>query len=192
MRGQQPWRTIRARTLRDNETAAEAKLWSELRDRRLGGHKFVRQAAIGPYYVDFVCRACRVIVEIDGATHSTDAERAADEARSAGLERLGYRIFRAGNDDVYEHLERMFDALLASLYPTHDLPNARPGFLDPTDAPGPSRRPCDGRYQIASAVDNMSQALKGAIERHGPHPIGTGHATQDAPRFGAGLAQPSQ
>jgi very-short-patch-repair endonuclease len=34
--------------------------------------KFVRQYSIGPYFVDFVCRERMIIVEIDGATHSTE------------------------------------------------------------------------------------------------------------------------
>ena len=45
-----------ARALRAASTEAEEKLWYRLRDRRLGGTKFVRQAPVGPYYADFVCR----------------------------------------------------------------------------------------------------------------------------------------
>ena len=95
MRRDQPWKTNRARVLRANDTLAEAKLWQELRNRRLGGLKFVRQAPVGPYFVDFLCRERRIIVEIDGGTHGSDAERAADAAREAELRRLGFRVFRA-------------------------------------------------------------------------------------------------
>ncbi|MFV0444766.1 MAG: DUF559 domain-containing protein, partial [Planctomycetaceae bacterium] len=42
MRGEQPWKTNRARVLRANATSAEAKLWSHLRNRNLGGFKFAR------------------------------------------------------------------------------------------------------------------------------------------------------
>jgi very-short-patch-repair endonuclease len=58
-------RSARAQTLRAASTEAEKKLWLRLRDRRLGGAKFVRQAPIGPYYADFVCRACKLVVELD-------------------------------------------------------------------------------------------------------------------------------
>ena len=64
MRRAQPWKTNRARVLRVHETSAEAKLWSALRGRRLDGLKFVRQAPIAPYFVDFLCRERRVIVEV--------------------------------------------------------------------------------------------------------------------------------
>ena len=113
MRRAQPWQTLRARSLRANDTSAEAKLWQELRNRRLGGLKFVRQAPVGPYFVDFLCRERRIIVEIDGGTHGSDKEIAADAAREAALRRLGFRIFRAWNGEIYDNLDGVLDALLA-------------------------------------------------------------------------------
>ncbi|MGE5486909.1 MAG: DUF559 domain-containing protein [bacterium] len=56
VRGAQPWRTNRARALRSQHVSAEEKLWSEQRDRPLGGFKFVRQAPVGPYFADFLSR----------------------------------------------------------------------------------------------------------------------------------------
>ena len=113
MRGEQPWRTNRSRVLRCRPISAEARLWSRLRNRQLGGHKFVRQMPIDPYFVDFVCRECRVVVEVDGGTHSTDAEIAHDDRRTRHLEALGYRVFRICNDDIYRNLDYALDALLA-------------------------------------------------------------------------------
>jgi very-short-patch-repair endonuclease len=112
-RGPQPWLTNRARVLRSQPISAEAKLWGELRNRQLGGHKFVRQMPVGPYFADFVCRERMVVVEVDGGTHSTDAEAARDSERTAALERQGYRLFRVCNDDVYNNLDSVLDALLA-------------------------------------------------------------------------------
>ncbi|MBL8884244.1 MAG: DUF559 domain-containing protein [Hyphomicrobium sp.] len=115
MRGQQPWRSNRSRVLRANATSAEARLWSCLRNRGLGGFKFVRQAPIGPYFVDFLCRGNSLIVEVDGGTHSEPYERAADAARTIELEGLGYRIVRVTNPDVYDNLDGVLDGLLAIL-----------------------------------------------------------------------------
>jgi very-short-patch-repair endonuclease len=56
MRGKEPKRVERARSLRRELTAEEAALWTRIRNRQLGGFKFVRQEPIGRYYVDFVCR----------------------------------------------------------------------------------------------------------------------------------------
>ncbi|HLQ90197.1 MAG TPA: DUF559 domain-containing protein [Xanthobacteraceae bacterium] len=63
MRGEQPWRTNRARVLRSRSTLAEDRIWSELRNRRLNGLKFIRQCSIGPYFADFACRDCMIIVD---------------------------------------------------------------------------------------------------------------------------------
>ena len=113
MRRAQPWKTNRARALRANATSAEAKLWEELRNRRLSGLKFVRQTAIDRYFVDFVCRERRIIIEVDGGTHSTREEVDADQLRNNQLQRLGFRIFRTSNSDIYDHLGDVIDALLA-------------------------------------------------------------------------------
>jgi very-short-patch-repair endonuclease len=115
VRSSQPWRTNRARVLRAQPISAEAKLWSKLRDRRLGGLKFVRQGPVGPFFVDFVCRERKVVVEVDGGTHGEDAEIAEDAKRTAELARLGYRVFRVGNRDIYDNIDRVLDALVAFL-----------------------------------------------------------------------------
>lgn len=75
--------------------------------------KFVRQAPVGAYFVDFLCRERKVVVEVDGGTHGLDAEVANDAARTAELARLGYRVLRVSNRDVYGNVERVLDALMA-------------------------------------------------------------------------------
>jgi len=70
----------RSRDLRRSQTPAEQMLWRKLRGRQLGEYKFVRQEPIGPFFADFVCCESRLIVEVDGATRSTDEELAYDAA----------------------------------------------------------------------------------------------------------------
>jgi very-short-patch-repair endonuclease len=115
MRRAQPWKTNRARTLRANAPAAEIKLWLALRDRRLGGYKFVRQAPIESYFANFLCREARLIIEIDGATHSTESELAADTQRTRALEALGYQVLRVDNVDVLENIEGVAATILETL-----------------------------------------------------------------------------
>jgi very-short-patch-repair endonuclease len=112
VRSADPKRTSRSRTLRRAETAAEKRLWTKLRDRRLGGLKFVRQAPIGPYHADFLCRERQLIVEVDGATHSTDAEIARDARRTAFLESLGYRVLRIQNIEIFENIDDVCETIL--------------------------------------------------------------------------------
>ena len=60
----------RARSYRKAPTSAEDRLWSMLRNRRYRDEKFRRQHAIGPYIVDFACVDARLVVEVDGPSHT--------------------------------------------------------------------------------------------------------------------------
>jgi very-short-patch-repair endonuclease len=104
-----------ARVLRKNETAAEQRLWACLRAKRLNGFKFVRQQVIGPYIADFACRSACLIIEVDGATHSSAAEIEYDQRRSTFLESEGWRILRVGNDAVFNNLNGVCDTILLAL-----------------------------------------------------------------------------
>jgi very-short-patch-repair endonuclease len=87
----------RARDMRRALTDAERKLWRALRDRRMQSLKFRRQAPVGPYIVDFLCLAHKLVVEADGSQH---AENRRDAARDAWLGREGYKVLRFGNRDI--------------------------------------------------------------------------------------------
>jgi very-short-patch-repair endonuclease len=108
-------RRERARVLRRQLTPAEAQLWARLRGRRFQGWKFVRQAPVGPFIADFLCRSALVVIEVDGATHSTEAELAHDARRTAFLIGQGYRVVRVGNIDVYDNPEGVEETILAAL-----------------------------------------------------------------------------
>ena len=97
MRGKNQKYVERARSFRRALTPAEFALWTRIRGRQLGGFKFVRQEPIDRYYVDFVCRERRLIIELDGGQHS---ERPEDRQRDNELAALGYRVIRIWNNDV--------------------------------------------------------------------------------------------
>jgi very-short-patch-repair endonuclease len=101
--------------LRKSDTEAERRLWERLRSRRLGGFKFVRRLPVGPYIADFACRECKLIVEVDGATHSSDEEVSHDARRSDFLEAQGYRVMSFWNDAIYKNLDDVLDAIFQAL-----------------------------------------------------------------------------
>jgi very-short-patch-repair endonuclease len=107
----------RAKSLRSAETGAEARLWQALRNRQLDRWKFRRQHPIDRYVVDFVTIAGKLVVEVDGATHSTDTEIQRDERRTRLLEELGFRVVRVTNNDVYRDLESVVATIWAELNP---------------------------------------------------------------------------
>ncbi|WP_407518718.1 endonuclease domain-containing protein [Methylobacterium oryzisoli] len=112
MHGPDPGRIRRARGLRQTQTEPEARLWSRLRDRRLGGFKVVRQCPIGPYVADFACREARLIIELDGGQH---ADSAHDRRRDAWLASQGFRVLRFWNDEVSSNLPGVLETILAAL-----------------------------------------------------------------------------
>jgi very-short-patch-repair endonuclease len=115
MRGLRFTEIRRARELRRNATSAEKIMWGRLKNRGLGGFKFVRQEPIGPFVADFACRERKLIVELDGETHSSEEEVAADARRTAFLNGQGYQVVRFTNQQVYENGDAVAEAILAVL-----------------------------------------------------------------------------
>lgn len=107
-----PAATGRARELRQNETEAECLLWSDLRSRRLNGHKFARQIPLGPYIVDFVCREKNLIIELDGSQHAGNGY---DLVRTSWLNANGYSVLRFWNTAVFEERRAVLDTVVAAL-----------------------------------------------------------------------------
>ena len=107
----------RARQLRASQTSAESRLWYALRNRRLARWKFRRQNQIDKYIVDFVTLEGKLIVEVDGATHSTEEELQRDIERTRVLEACGFHVIRVSNIDVYDNLEVVLAFIEGTLRP---------------------------------------------------------------------------
>jgi very-short-patch-repair endonuclease len=105
----------RARALRASQTSAESKLWQAPRNRKLAHWKFRRQHPIDRYVVDFASLDGRLIVEVDGVTHSETEEIERDRGRTQVLEACGFLVVRVSNTDVYENLEGVVEMIASSL-----------------------------------------------------------------------------
>jgi lysyl-tRNA synthetase class 2 len=101
--------------LRRNETEAEVKLWSRLRDRRLDGWRFKRQVPKGRYIVDFCCAEARLIVELDGSRHADSDSVAHDADRTRFLQESGFRVIRFWNGEVFTNLDGVIQTIWAKL-----------------------------------------------------------------------------
>jgi very-short-patch-repair endonuclease len=104
-----------ARNLRKRQTKAEERLWKALRNRQLARWKFRRQHPIDRYIVDFVTLDGKLIVEVDGETHSKVRELARDDERTRILSSLGFHIVRVSNIDVYENLNGVQEMIAMTL-----------------------------------------------------------------------------
>jgi 5-methyltetrahydrofolate--homocysteine methyltransferase len=100
-----------ARQLRNQPTDAEKRLWHFLRAQKLRGHKFRRQAAIGPYVVDFVCFAVKLIVELDGPQHLEPEAIEHDSRRTEWLASRGFRLIRFRNQELDENIHAVVDSI---------------------------------------------------------------------------------
>ncbi|BCB27139.1 hypothetical protein SKTS_20250 [Sulfurimicrobium lacus] len=109
------------RTLRRNLTDAEQRLWQRLRGRQLNGHKFRRQHPFGDFILDFVCLEARLVIEIDGGQHM-DSEH--DRTRDEKLVQSGFQVVRSWNNQVFNELDSVMDAIWHALkpHPHPDLP----------------------------------------------------------------------
>ena len=70
---------------------------------------------VGPYVVDFLCHANRLIIELDGSVHDAPAVQAHDIGRRAALEAAGYTVLRFPNSDVDRDLARVLDVIRGHL-----------------------------------------------------------------------------
>jgi very-short-patch-repair endonuclease len=87
-------------------------LWSLLRHRRLGGHKFRRQYPAGTYIADFACFEKMLIVEADGGQH---ADSLNDERRTNWLKSQGWRVIRFWNDEILRNPQGITATILQNL-----------------------------------------------------------------------------
>jgi len=108
---------ITARRLRRTMTPAERVLWKAVRNKRLAGLKFNRQHPLlvviegrETFVVaDFYCHKLGLVVEVDGPIH--DTQKANDKIREAAIERIGLRVIRFTNDQVYDELPLVLEAI---------------------------------------------------------------------------------
>ena len=102
-----PELTKRAREMRVEMTEPETRLWLELRAKRFADVKFRRQKVVQDeaerYIVDFATNDPKLVIELDGDTHSVS--EAYDAKRTRFLESKGYRVVRYTNLEVMQNLE---------------------------------------------------------------------------------------
>jgi len=101
----------RAADMRRNPTEPEKRLWRALSNGQIEGHKFRREAVIGPYIADFLCPQKALIVEVDGETHDAEQDRQRDHA----LAGHGFTVVRVTNRDVMGNLDGVLQSVLAAL-----------------------------------------------------------------------------
>ena len=62
-----------------------------------------------------MCLDARLIVEVDGATHSVDSELSYDAERTRILEACGFHVLRLTNAEVFANIGGVLETILAEL-----------------------------------------------------------------------------
>lgn len=68
------------------------------------GYKFNRQKPLLDYIVDFFCKRLRLVIEIDGVTHTYENSTEKDLERQKKLEKLGLFFLRFDDEDVKKNM----------------------------------------------------------------------------------------
>jgi very-short-patch-repair endonuclease len=103
--------TEHARELRLAQTAAEAKLWSMLRNKQLRGFKFRRQHQFGGYIADFYCHEAQLVVECDGSIHDGNEQWHHDQQRDAYMTANGIRVLRFTNEEILRQTGKVLEII---------------------------------------------------------------------------------
>jgi len=142
-----PELTTRAREMRQKMTEPETRLWLQLRAKRFESVKFRRQKVIQDdnirCIVDFATNDPKLVVELDGDTHS--GREGYDAVRTRFLESKGYTVVRYTNLEVMQNLEGVLAHLASVINEVRPpLPTLSPEGERAIDA-RPSPSPLQGR-----------------------------------------------
>jgi very-short-patch-repair endonuclease len=88
--------------LRRDAPEPERRLLRGLRE-AFPDYKWRHQVPVGPFDADIMCFSERLVIEVDGDTHALREER--DAARTAIIEREGFRVVRFANNDMMQNLD---------------------------------------------------------------------------------------
>jgi very-short-patch-repair endonuclease len=96
-------------------TKAEEIIWDKLKDRNVFNARFRRQHPIGIFIVDFYCHEYKLAIEIDGEIHLKNEVIEYDDGRSHDIEKLGIKILRFTNNEVFTDLKKVIDEILKTI-----------------------------------------------------------------------------
>jgi very-short-patch-repair endonuclease len=106
---------LKRRVLRHSRPIAERLLWRRLNKRQLNGHRFRRQYGIGRYVVDFYCPGSKVVIEVDGSSHTDRDAEMYDKERQDFIESFEIKVLRFTNKEVIKNTEAVVNIIEEAL-----------------------------------------------------------------------------
>ncbi|MGP8215858.1 MAG: endonuclease domain-containing protein [Bacteroidia bacterium] len=105
----------RAAVLRKEMTLAEKILWEKLNKHQVKGYRFRAQHPIGKFIVDFYCPKAFLAIELDGKIHRNEIVAERDDGRELEIKKLGIRILRFTNEEVFKNINKVIATIEDSL-----------------------------------------------------------------------------
>ncbi len=96
---------IKAAELRRNMTLAEKVLWKVLNNKKDFPARWKRQHPVDIFILDFYCHKYKLSIEVDGEIHEDDDIGEHDAGREHDITKLGIKIIRITNKEVFENIE---------------------------------------------------------------------------------------
>jgi len=95
----------RAKKLRLRPTVEERSMWSLLKNKQILRLKFRRQHPISSFIADFYCHQIKLVIEVDGDSHLSEAAKKYDEGRTALFNHFGITVIRFTNTQISEKVQ---------------------------------------------------------------------------------------
>jgi very-short-patch-repair endonuclease len=105
----------RANILRKEMTEAEKILWEQINKNQIKGYRFRAQHPIGKFIVDFYCHKALLVIELDGKIHLKKMIAERDNGREIEIKKLGIRVLRFTNDDIFRNIEKVLNTISNSV-----------------------------------------------------------------------------
>lgn len=101
-----------ANRLRKEMTKAEVCLWKyALRAGMRKGYGFRRQRPVLEFIADFMCLELKLVIEVDGITHTWGDTVEKDKRKEDRLREAGFHILRFDDDEVLKNINRVVEAI---------------------------------------------------------------------------------
>ena len=104
-----------ARSLRQNMTDSEQKLWSKLRRKQILRVQFYRQKPLGDYIVDFYAPKAKLVIEIDGSQHKKPENKERDTQRDAILSGRNIKVLRFDSRVIFTETEGVLNTIYKTI-----------------------------------------------------------------------------
>lgn len=93
-------------------TKAEACLWKyALRAGMRKGYGFRRQRPVLEFIADFMCLELKLVIEVDGITHTSEETVERDKRKEDRLREAGFHILRFDDDEILNNINWVVEAI---------------------------------------------------------------------------------